>query len=102
VVGDRNGRSYYAEQTIMGILRFNSQGFINARDELIGAGLIRFSHPYFWVQNLECSHEIVRKEKHKTTSRQSESYFSANSERNDEFYQARLQILRRQLEAQSS
>lgn len=52
VVGDQEGRSYYAERTIMSILRIDGQRFVAARDELVQSGLIRNCSPYFWVLNL--------------------------------------------------
>lgn len=52
VVGDRDGKSYYGENTIADILRLEGDTFRGARQELLGAGLISFCSPYFWVKNI--------------------------------------------------
>jgi len=52
VVGDCEGRSYYADHTIEGILRLSKADLSAARDKLIEAGLITYRKPYWWVQNL--------------------------------------------------
>lgn len=58
VVGDRNGRSFYADPTIEGILRLCPLD--HARSELIRFGLIDYRQPYWWVKTLlpgEKTHE---------------------------------------------
>lgn len=52
VVGDREGKSFYAEQTIMEILRFTISEWKYSLEELIESGLIEYRRPYFWVKSL--------------------------------------------------
>ena len=52
VAADREGKSYYAERTIMSILRLSGQSFVTALGDLAQNGLIRYSRPYFWVTSL--------------------------------------------------
>lgn len=59
VVGDRNGKSFYGDGTIMDILRLDYRHFDNARLELIEEGLIGYRRPYWWVKDIVPS---VRKE----------------------------------------
>lgn len=53
VVGDPDGKSYYGERTIGEVLRLDSDHFRCARRELVDAGIVSFSSPYFWVKNLK-------------------------------------------------
>ena len=52
VVGDRDGRSYYAERSIADSLRLSPEKFQRALNDLTLLGLIDFRRPYFWVKNL--------------------------------------------------
>lgn len=52
VVGDRNGKSFYGDRTIMEILRLDGKAFAKARSQLIDENLIRHSPPYWWVTNI--------------------------------------------------
>ena len=52
VVGDREGRSFYSDSSIMGIMRFSAQEYAAARAELDQAGLIELRRPYVFVKNL--------------------------------------------------
>lgn len=52
VVGDREGRSFYRDTTIMKILRLNTKEFHNARLELQRVGLIDYQKPYWCVKNI--------------------------------------------------
>lgn len=52
VVGDREGRSFYADTTIMKILRLSTEELHNARLELQKVGLIDYQKPYWWVRNI--------------------------------------------------
>ncbi len=52
VVGNREGRSFYAERSIMDILRLSGQGLVKARTELVSEGLIEYRRPYWWVLTL--------------------------------------------------
>jgi hypothetical protein len=57
VVGDCEGKSFYGERSISGILRLSAEQFSRARQELITMGLIISRGPYLWVQNLKSSYE---------------------------------------------
>jgi hypothetical protein len=52
VVGDREGRSYYSDRSVMEILRVSAPGLEHARKELISEGLIRYRRPYWEVKNI--------------------------------------------------
>ena len=52
VVGDREGKSYYSETTIIDILRLKPEGLEKAREELVAEGLIEYRRPNWWVKNL--------------------------------------------------
>lgn len=52
VVSDREGKSYYATQTIADILRLSPQKFSIALGELLHSNLITHRLPNFWVNNL--------------------------------------------------
>ena len=52
VVSDREGRSYYAERTLIEILRIAAGKFAGILEELTLSGLIDYRRPYFWVKNL--------------------------------------------------
>lgn len=55
VVSDREGKSFYNETTIIMILRFSKEIFVQVLKELIDANLIEYRRPYFWVKNIsEC------------------------------------------------
>ena len=53
VVGDRDGKSYYADLTTQEILRMKGECFAGARRELVEAQLILFRSPYYWVKSLK-------------------------------------------------
>jgi hypothetical protein len=52
VVGDRDGRSFYGEATLMEILRLDEAALALARSALMGEGLIDVRKPYWWVRSL--------------------------------------------------
>ena len=52
VVGDKNGRSFYADPTIEGILRLSREALDLARASLIHLRLIDYQRPYWWVNPL--------------------------------------------------
>ena len=52
VVGDREGRSFYAETTMMEILRLSGGELDDARSQLIKEGLIEYRRPYWWVKDI--------------------------------------------------
>src|SRR5208337_1767654 len=52
VVGDRQGRSFYADRSITEILRLSVSAFNHAREELISEGLISYRRPYWELKNL--------------------------------------------------
>jgi len=53
LVGDRDGKSYYCEGSIVEILRFRDGSFSEALKELTQCGLIAYYRPYFLVQELK-------------------------------------------------
>jgi hypothetical protein len=53
VVGDREGKSYYAERTIASILRLSDVQLTAATDQLIDLSLIEYRRPYWWVRSLQ-------------------------------------------------
>lgn len=55
VVSDREGKSYWAQKTIIEVLRMSPSIFVGAAKELIAEKLITHSKPYFWINNLEPS-----------------------------------------------
>ena len=63
VVGDRDGRSFYADITIMDIVRLSERGLNSARQQLIKEGLIDYQRPYWWVRNIPCISEVAYREK---------------------------------------
>ena len=52
VVGDREGKSYYSEATIIDILRLKPETLEKARNQLIEEGLIEYRQPNWWVKNI--------------------------------------------------
>lgn len=52
VVADRNGRSFYGDATIMGIVRLNVEQFNGARQELIRERLVDYRSPNWWVTEI--------------------------------------------------
>ena len=52
VVGDSQGKSFYADPTIGRILRLSDADLALARNALIQEGLITYHKPYWWVNNL--------------------------------------------------
>ena len=52
VVGDREGRSFYSDASIGGILRLSGTALVEARQEVIASGLIRYRRPHWWVASL--------------------------------------------------
>ena len=52
VVGDREGRSFYAERSVSDILRLDNQRLRQAREELISEGLIGYRRPYWEVRQI--------------------------------------------------
>lgn len=52
LAADREGRSYYGDGAIAGILRLSPSGLAIARDELVSGGLIAYRAPNWWVKGL--------------------------------------------------
>ncbi len=52
VVGDREGRSFYSDQSVSEILRLDSAVLSGARKELITEGLIGYRRPYWEVRQI--------------------------------------------------
>jgi hypothetical protein len=60
VVGDKDGGSFYADLTVMGILRLGVQALDEARLELIKEGLIDYRPPYWRVKTIKLEEEQCR------------------------------------------
>ncbi len=60
LVGDRSGRSFYADVTVRGILRLEGQALPEARLELIREGLIDYRPPYWRVKTIKLEGEQWR------------------------------------------
>lgn len=52
VVGNRDGRSFWADSSIVQILRITLTQLNTARQQLIKENLIRYKKPYWWVKNI--------------------------------------------------
>lgn len=65
LVGDREGRSFYGDTTIMKILRLDEQQINSACQELLEEGLIEYRRPYWWVKNIEGGQNHERRIKRK-------------------------------------
>src|SRR4030042_995480 len=52
VVGDRQGRSFYSDRSIMEILRLSAPKLNHAREELISEALVSYKRPYWEVKNI--------------------------------------------------
>lgn len=63
VVGDKEGRSFYADKTIMGLLRLSASQLDSARKQLLSENLIGYHRPYFWVKNIQGGENHVKRSK---------------------------------------
>jgi hypothetical protein len=63
VVGNRDGRSFYADRTIMSILRLSPGELDRAREQLIKEGLIDYHRPDWWVKSISCVREAQHTQK---------------------------------------
>lgn len=52
VVGDRQGRSFYSDRSIIEILRLSGPVLHHAREELISETLVSYKSPYWEVKNI--------------------------------------------------
>lgn len=52
LAADRDGRSYYRDTSIAGILRLSPSEIAAGRSELLAADLIDYRAPSWWVKNL--------------------------------------------------
>ena len=66
VVGDRQGRSFYADRSIMQIVRLSGKELQDARLQLIQEGLIEYQRPYWWVKTIQ------RRDKHARTTQRAD------------------------------
>lgn len=93
VVGDKNGRSFYADLTVEGILRLTPHQLNDARSMLIQFGLIDYRQPYWWVKNMtEFSHERPQT-KNTVLERYSGAFLSADPRPIGDIAQKSLQAL---------
>jgi len=65
VVGDCEGRSFYADTTVMDILRLSSTELSSARIELQAEGLIYCRGPCYFVRNIEAGKDLAGGRKRK-------------------------------------
>ncbi len=63
VVGNRDGRSFYADRTIIDILRLSTGELDRARKQLIKEGLIDYHRPDWWVKNFPCLPKALHTQK---------------------------------------
>lgn len=59
VVGDKNGRSFYSNRSIGGILRLSPPELATARAKLVSAGLIEYHAPNWWVKSLSSPASVL-------------------------------------------
>ncbi len=67
VVGDREGRSFYAETTIMEILCLSGKELEGACLQLIKEGLIDYRSPYWWVRDISVRERCYGRDKTEDT-----------------------------------
>lgn len=53
VVGNKDGRSFYADCTIEGVLHLSREALLDARQSLIRLHLIDYQRPYWGVRNIQ-------------------------------------------------
>lgn len=93
VVGDKNGRSFYADLTVEGILRLTPHQLKDARSALIRFGLIDYRQPYWWVKNItEFVHERPQR-KNTVLERHSGAFLSSDPTRIGDIAKESLQAL---------
>ena len=63
VVGDRQGRSFYSDRSIVEILRLSGPRLHHAREELISEALVSYKSPYWEVKNIPQRREHGRDDK---------------------------------------
>jgi hypothetical protein len=63
VVGDRQGRSFYSDRSIIEILRLSGPALHHAREELISETLVSYKRPYWEVKNIPQRREHGRDDK---------------------------------------
>jgi hypothetical protein len=52
-VGDEHGLSYYADRTLARLLHLSEEGLLEARRQLVEAGVIAYEAPLYQVLGLE-------------------------------------------------
>lgn len=93
VVGDKNGRSFYADATLGAILRFLPHQLPHARSELIRFGLIDYRQPYWWVKNITESVHERPQTKNTVLERRPGAFLSADPRPIGDIAQESLQTL---------
>ena len=63
VVGDRQGRSFYSDRSIIEILRLSGPALHHAREELISEALVSYKRPYWEVKNISQRRDHGRDDK---------------------------------------
>lgn len=99
VVADRQGRSFYSDVSIMGILRLDDRQIDNAREQLIREGLIDYRRPYWHVKNLKGGKGHARRHEAEDTvsSGRDETELSSDTRYDRDFAKACLKDISRML-----
>jgi hypothetical protein len=93
VVGDPEGRSFYADVTLETILRFLPHQLDQARSELIQSGLIDYRSPYWWVNTIPESVDERSQTKNPLSQRRPGALVSSDSKRIGDLAKESLQAL---------
>jgi hypothetical protein len=98
IVGDKDGRSFYGEDMIMGILRLSKEELYHARLELLKEDLIDYQSPYWWVKNIRGGKSNGRcKRKDIVSARCLEDEFSSDRRADWDFVKKCLEDLSKKL-----
>jgi hypothetical protein len=98
VVGDKEGRSFYAHSTIMETLRLSETQLANAHSQLKAQGLIEYRRPYWWVKTIQGDKNYGGdKTKNKVSSGCHASEFSADRGTDRDFAKAGIKDISRTL-----
>jgi hypothetical protein len=102
VVGDRQGRSFYSDRSIMEILRLNGPKLHHAREQLISEALASYKRPYWEVKNIPQRRDHGRDDKaiHSLSSRSPGTEFLPDPRPNRDFAKACLAHISRILSGQ--
>jgi hypothetical protein len=99
VVGDKEGKSFYGETTLLSILRMTPDLFCSALRELRQCNLVVYQHPYFWVQTIQGGFCEQRRTQQKSglSQRSREALFPTDAGKSWDLPKESLQTLFRNL-----